>query len=163
MFVSTKNKCLIVTNFTLVNLNLSSVTCSGVSHIWTENEKVWWDKLYRPFLTIAPKLLKSELKWIFFSWSHSYDSVCLLFPLFENMSSFANLSEKWVMVNAKIKKSTESALELTSLHEIIFPGTGSGPKYNTTIKEGRIFLPKLLHVLMIKFYQSINLCSPRYD
>ena len=38
-FVSIKNECLIVTNFTLVNLNLSSVTCSGVSHIWTEKRK----------------------------------------------------------------------------------------------------------------------------
>ena len=65
-FVSIKNECLIITNFTLVNLNLSSVTCSGVSHIWTENEKVWWDKLCRPFLTIASKLLKSDIKWIFF-------------------------------------------------------------------------------------------------
>ena len=40
------------------------------------------------------------------SWG---DNVCFLFPLFENVSSFANLSEKWVMVNTKIKKSTESA------------------------------------------------------
>ena len=62
MFVSIKNECLIVTNFTLVNLNLSSVTCSGESHIWTENEKVWWDKLCRPFLTIASKLLKSDIR-----------------------------------------------------------------------------------------------------
>ena len=35
-----KNECLMVTNFILVNLNLSSGTCSGVSHIWTENEIV---------------------------------------------------------------------------------------------------------------------------
>ena len=62
MFVSIKNECLIVTNFTLVNLNLSSVTCSGESHIWIENEKVWWEKLCRPFLTIASKLLKSNIR-----------------------------------------------------------------------------------------------------
>ena len=62
MFVSIKNECLIVTNFTLVNLNLSSITYFGESYIWTENEKVWWDKLCRSFLTIASKLLKSDIR-----------------------------------------------------------------------------------------------------
>ena len=29
----------------------------------------------------------------------------------------------------------QMCIELTSLHEIILPGTGSGPKQNTTVKE----------------------------
>ena len=40
----------------------------------------------------------------FFSWSHSHDNVCLLFPLFENVSSFTNLSENGSWSTQKSKR-----------------------------------------------------------